>query len=517
MPDGSLHSSSKVTNSASSFGLTGKSRHVYLSGAESRLRMKPVGGSSLNSGKEPLPPRIGQKQLQPSFQQPYVRCNQSESQQEGLYSQPQCLGARSVIWGFDQCESTLNDSRDVKIQNPSCNRFGPLELQPKEQCQQQHISLENRKSGMSLSPRISEGYSLDNDYTRQNQVSMKSRIVYNNSQQFQPLTGSAERNQCSTSDSCAPSDRFQKPRDDERYGKYHKFRLLYLHALGCIDRERRCEMVECMDVKRLLDHISHCSGSCSLKSCSSYKNLLTHYQECSVNNCNICGPDKMKQGNNLLVISKSSTGESMANSPRAIDAMEVEQPFSKRSKTEDPFLSCKGQNEESHVLVPDKNVIHSAPEGDTVECQELSNSINNTPESIELGSGPSSSPSQESPAENYEAKIGDQVNDTKIKHHVENSTSFNLADAQPMEDSVQVPLKGDKVNLEDNCTNAARSDAQMTETKPRKLRKGVSLIDSFTEDQIKEHINSLKLLETQVSMVYVTRVNYYLLMLFRYN
>ncbi|ONK66260.1 uncharacterized protein A4U43_C06F5870 [Asparagus officinalis] len=512
-------------NFNSSFGLTSFG-NMHQSDNHSYLRLTSVNAPSICSKNEQFPQCMRQKQLHASSQQPDLQYNQPDHlqhRQKGIsYQRQQFTSNRSILNGFSRAKGCV-------VQNQSYNQSG-------EQYLQQHpLSLGSRNSGENLSQKVS------NDY---DEVPKKSLTVHCIPQQFSP---SAEESKpdlsfCSLSGTAAAG--LGMPRRKLKYDMLRSIRLLYHHALHCADRERRCEHCYCMNMKLLLDHISNCNDNCSQKDCFKYKKLLTHFQECCSSTCGICLPDKMSLENGLHGTLIFDTAESMASS-LTVNTMEHEKPPPKRTKTEEHFLVHKSLNETSSVSLPVETC--------TIECQELSRSVNNAPESMELDTGLSSSSSQESHPECCIVKIGDpieskldlvsstnsEVTDAQpdkenvqvsveadkvkvkqegacmntsslqeshqeccmvkienpfsdVKIHLVPSTTLEVTDVQPESKHMQVSAKADKVKLEDRFMNTATSHLCMMERKPRKLKMGVSLIDSFTTENVREHINSLR-------------------------
>ena len=264
-------------------------------------------------------------------------------------------------------------------------------------------------------------------------------------------------------------------------------------AKGCAVQDQSYDQSDQPQLQRKEQYQQHLSMENRKSGGLPSQRILNGYK--LVNNC---VPNEVSlQG----TVSSNAT-ESMVSSP-TINSMEHKQPPLKRTKTDDPFHSHKSQNDASKVSVP---VEDSFNEGNTLECQEFSTSLNTTPESMDMDTGPSSSSSQDSHAECYAGKTVDPIMDIKMKLHPE-SSSLELTDARPEKENMQVPVEADKVIQVSNCMNNMPSDVHVTETKPRKLKKGVSLIDSFTPEKIREHISSLMPSVGQVSIFYESRVN----------
>lgn len=484
MPPCNFYSSPELITPASSFGPSDNFRNLHRSGIHSYLKMTPVNTPSPCSGKE----------LYLQYNQP----GHLQHQQKELDYQQQHLWERNRILGFNHSQSVLNGSSQVKgciIENHSYSHPDQLQLQQKEQnLLQQHLSMGNKRPA---------GISSQRTANATQKVSEKFQMMHSAAPQFCSFVEGSTKSLNFAPRVSATAGSFGKPSENEQHGKYHTYRRLYYHVLCCTAPEKKCEESYCKNMKELLVHISNCGDSCRRRDCSKLKKLLNHFRECRASTCGICGPvspNEMRLKTDLQATVSSDTAESMASS-LTVNTTEHKQPPSKRTKINNHFHFHKSQNETSMASLSVEDPVHLVPVVTSVECEESSAPLNITPESIELDAGQSSSSSYEShpKPECCAVESGDPVMDIKMKIHFEPSTNLELIDTQPKKENVQIPVEGDTVKLESICKDTTTSDVHVMETKLRKPKKGVSLIDSFTPEEIREHIGSLRQSVGQVS------------------
>ncbi|KAK4780446.1 hypothetical protein SAY87_016552 [Trapa incisa] len=269
--------------------------------------------------------------------------------------------------------------------------------------------------------------------------------------------------------------------------------LLFLrHARRCTAPQGRCPSAHCDVAQKLLRHMESCSlPDCPFPRCRPTKVLINHHRFCVDQHCPVCIPVKtylQGQLKSRLVQNSTSTPPSsvvgsfkasltgdnltMVNQKKR-ESSEDKVPSQKRMKVDVQLKSLKVEDGNSAEFI--SVLEHTAPQADLDQAQHT------MPLKEKMKMGTSASSEYKSP----------QYGEPKSED-IENISNPRL-DVKPTRDTTKQNTnqldKEDQVKLE----NSDQPDEPAAVTKSGKPKvKGVSLIELFTPEQVREHIKGLR-------------------------
>lgn len=284
----------------------------------------------------------------------------------------------------------------------------------------------------------------------------------------------------------------------QQYVRQQRWLLFLRHASKCVAPEGQClSTPHCHTARQLWAHITKCNvRECQYPRCNASRNLLKHHQFCKDSQCPVCVPVRQKlriqvgqgqsvQANNSAFVGTTSTAASLSG-PMQLNkgqtlptmAMDVQQPPPKRAKiepTEQSQSSCNVPPQAQTVAPAVKNEAH------TVSVKV---------EGSDSGIGMKSDAHGLSVNNAVTAQLGAQV---KFEEGNQCEDESRAEQAQPVvyrsESSNMVASKA-AVQVKEEVKEEAVGSTSSSGSKSK--NKGISLIELFTPEQIKEHIIGLR-------------------------
>nr|XP_019702086.1 histone acetyltransferase HAC1 isoform X2 [Elaeis guineensis] len=475
MPD-SKSSAGMSDIPVSSFGSSGNSGTMNPSCLEYKLAMNS-GGLHSHSGLQTL------QQLLPVSQKSLV-----ESLHMGTQSYPSEQGNLVQNKQLNK-ESQQSCQWSNLLQKP----FDQLQLfQNAQYFQQQQVLTDNGTLGTLQSESFLTGPVQMNSYILAGEVPLQPLREQDGTVQKQTRYSIEKptRFQLSYSNGMAADCQSEFPQGNRLYHKIHKLLFLYEHVMTCLSEEEKCELRSCMVMKQKVRHILDCNNNHCTTQCAKYKKLFDHYRECHESLCGICAPVRMRMRN----VSQGATTVTQTPFP-TVDTVEYKKPPLKRMKSEQSSLLYSVQSETSRLLSPVMGCTHQSPQEVLQPCYDVSmsvNSIKTCTESRKSISEACATSFLENQAKSCETKFEDPKVATKVHSGVEPVSAAQIV-SHCEQDYAEVQIEAAKVEQEAETKVTASSVLDAIGTKLGKPKtRGLSVLDTFTPEKIREHIRSLE-------------------------
>ena len=280
--------------------------------------------------------------------------------------------------------------------------------------------------------------------------------------------------------------------------KKHQWLLIFLrHVSRCTDSSH-CNVVNCAVGREVWKHLITCHNyPCSYPRCMMLKSLLGHHQKCRLSKCKVCGPVRTYFSHQAAAVrSKMHKSKQAMNTVIEFASHEVDSsPSLKKMKvevlnpntdlaTEQPKLTNAKDNQDGSKC----HITPSPPKLAEYECKVLTAVGETLEKEVGLTSQKVESPIDSSVSEGSQVnKICTLKNMRSESNQISKDATVLVASSLSMRLSVKnnkqtsvisthVPLKGS-------------SDS----AKPLKAKiSGISYIENFCPEQIRQHIASLR-------------------------
>ncbi|CAA2968539.1 histone acetyltransferase HAC1-like isoform X1 [Olea europaea subsp. europaea] len=292
---------------------------------------------------------------------------------------------------------------------------------------------------------------------------------------------------------------------EQQFKNQQKWLLFLRHARRCPSPEGKCQDPNCINGQKLLRHMEQCSVfRCLYPRCRATKALVNHHRHCRDTSCPVCVPVKnyvqlhlkafgradlvsplpssvngsCKSHNTTEIIGKSTLkmGPDVAEDPEDL------QHNVKRVKIEQTSQPLVSESERSAVPVPNINEPHSIK--DAQHTEHLNPCVTMEPEipkvEMEIPVSKQGSP------RSVEMK-SDNLDET----HLQNSEGSTIKLENSVVLTVQEDLKIKKESDQGKHENTSLPSENASKSGKPNV-KGVSLIELFTPEQVREHITGLR-------------------------
>lgn len=274
--------------------------------------------------------------------------------------------------------------------------------------------------------------------------------------------------------------------------------LLYLrHARTCHAPKGNCQDPNCITARKLLNHIERCNIlECLYPRCCGTKDLINHHRICREASCPVCIPVKnflqlhlkaladsdftLKENRKSHNSAENDGGLTLETSPVITETPEAIQPSVKRLKIENTSLPIPSETESSVIRSP--AVIEPHPLSDTQhDVSHVPMESNDTGVKMEIPSSVGQLSSK-----NIEM-VKDNLHDT----YKQRPDVFPIISNNPTGFGEQEVIKIEKeLDHAKQESTSVPSESSSKSGKPK--IKGVSLIELFTPEQVREHITGLR-------------------------
>ncbi|CAM8954327.1 unnamed protein product [Rhodiola kirilowii] len=277
--------------------------------------------------------------------------------------------------------------------------------------------------------------------------------------------------------------------------------LFLLHARRCAAPEGKCPEVNCLTAQKLLKHIDHCDLlNCSYPRCRKTKNLMDHYNSCKENRCPVCIPVKSYLSNCRKVAHLShltKTGVPVV-SHKSDDDPPV--ALSSKAPTNDdtsddllPSLKRVKMDLSSRTVTPDC--------GDSTRSTLTENEPNNV-QGMQFDGYDHGDVAPRAKSEFMDAKEGHsnyaqenhKINEVKKDNKDDFYTQRRSANTLIFDETAKLSQETVKTEIEtvQPKQEIVASPTEVVTKSGKPKVKGVSLIELFTPEQVKQHIDGLK-------------------------
>ncbi|CAN4090415.1 unnamed protein product [Withania somnifera] len=292
---------------------------------------------------------------------------------------------------------------------------------------------------------------------------------------------------------------------ERQYLNQQRWLLFLIHARRCSAPEGKCPENNCIHAQKLLRHMERCSKfDCRYLRCPETKVLINHYRQCKNVNCPVCVPVKKFMQTQQKVFARPGYISDMTNSlngncrtfhavetaskltgnpsPVAVKTPEDLQPSLKRMKIEPssqphimetenfvPVSACESNVFQDAQLVEQNDDVVVKAEVTEVKMEALANAVQVNPGSTNIAK--------------------DNLDDTYTQKLAGDSLASNAPGCPVNQENVNTEKDIDQPKQE----NTSAPFENTTGSKPGKPKiKGVSMMELFTPEQVREHIRGLR-------------------------
>ncbi|KAL4583212.1 hypothetical protein LXL04_007779 [Taraxacum kok-saghyz] len=321
-------------------------------------------------------------------------------------------------------------------------------------------------------------------HSRSQQVNVSNQNVQ---QEFsQRITGQdqAQRNNLSSEESITANRPIDPPNSanlnrELQYKNQQRWLLFLRHARKCSHPPGKCPEVNCITVQKLLNHITSCDDlvQCQYPRCRRTKVLLNHHRHCKDPTCPVCVPVK-----HFVQLKGAHRTDSVSANGSC------EHPNGCTSRYNNNSISNNNNNNNTKMSPSTSEDLH--PTMKKMKIEQSSQSLASESEKP-LIPIPVPIPIPLPTPVTSASKLQD------VSHEESEITDTNTPKVVKMENPVPVPVKQEFVKTEKETVQPVPESTSLPEpstgTKSGKPKiKGVSMIELFTPEQVREHITGLR-------------------------
>ncbi|KAJ0535813.1 putative histone acetyltransferase chromatin regulator PHD family [Helianthus annuus] len=281
------------------------------------------------------------------------------------------------------------------------------------------------------------------------------------------------------------------PNRELQFKNQQRWLLFLTHARKCVHPPGKCPEVNCINAQNLLNHMTSCQDlECPIPRCLRTKRLLRHYRRCRDASCPVCVP--VKQFVQLKGAPRADANDHHTTkmSPSVVETSQDVNPTSKRMKIEpsSESLAAESQNK-TQTQTQTQNTAIPVPVPSASQFQDQTGDTNTTTTKSEVTGVKLEIPTSSllaSPKQDY-------VEDSENQKSKGASVVPDKATVLPKQELVKTEIDAGSGQGPPNPENLMVSTETISGTKSGKANiKGVSMIELFTPEQVREHISGLR-------------------------